>query len=140
MCDYTSMDAKEGYFSENTCKFILNIPSLSLEKIQAMTCIPLFLRNKTCVYINYSSSTNENSRPIHNTVSRYLTFSVFWLFRNYKSKQTLLGKSYAKSDAETDLFQNMKGSFDWKRNTNVSVRLEYKVSVLKQKSYDKSQC
>lgn len=37
MCDYTSMDVKEGYFSENTCKFILNIPSLSLKKIQAMT-------------------------------------------------------------------------------------------------------
>lgn len=52
---------------------------------------------------------------------------------------TLWRKYLAKNGAETDLLQNMKGSFD-KENTNATVRLEYKVPILKQKTYDKRQC
>lgn len=56
----------------------------------------------------------------------------------YKSNHILLGKYYAKTDAETDLLQNMKGSFD-KENTNANGRLENKVPILKQKTCDKRQ-
>lgn len=44
-----------------------------------------------------------------------------------------------KKYAETDLLWNMRGSFD-KENTNANARLEYKVPILKQKTYDKRQC
>lgn len=34
----------------------------------------------------------------------------------------------------------MKGSFDKEKTLNTNVRLEYKVPILKQKTYDKRQC
>lgn len=102
--------------------------------------IPLLLGSKACIYISCSGNTTENSRPVvHNGVrSRSCKFSDFWWLKKCKSNHTLLGKYYAKTDAETDLLQNMKGSFD-KENTNANVRLEYKVPILKQKTYDKRQ-
>lgn len=102
--------------------------------------IPFLLGSKACIYISCSGHTTENSRPVPSGIRGGSSkFSDFWWFKEYKSNHTLLGNYYAKTDAETDLLQHMNGSFD-KENTSANVRLEYKVPILKQKTYGKRQC
>jgi len=83
--------------------------------------IPLLLGSKACIYFfSCTGSTAENSRPVHHGVrSGSCEFCDFWWFKKYKTNHALLGKYYAKNDAEPDLLQNMKGSFD-EENTNAS--------------------